>query len=206
MSDYLIKPKTTPRGGILALHAWWGLNDFFKDFCKRLASEGYLVLAPDLYNGMIARDIPEAEKLSGKLKREPASRQIIEAFNQLQEETGKPLGLIGFSLGAYWSLWLVEEKPKDIAATVLFYGARGGKYEKTKSTFLGHFAETDPFVAASGRKKLEKTLKSKGRETTFHVYPDTGHWFFENDRPEYRAEPAELAWQRTLEFLKTYLG
>jgi carboxymethylenebutenolidase len=155
---------------------------------------------------MIARDIPEAKKLSGKLKREPASRQILEALNRLHQDTGKPLGLIGFSLGAYWSLWLVEEKPKDIAATVLFYGARGGKYEKTKSAFLGHFAETDPFVAASGRKKLEKTLKSSGLETTFQVYPGTSHWFFEKDRPEYRAEAAELAWQRTLEFLKTCLG
>ena len=88
MSDYLIQPKTTPRGGILALHAWWGLNDFFKDFCTRLASEGYLVLAPDLYNGMIAWDIPEAKKLSGKLKREPASRQILEALNRLHKDTG----------------------------------------------------------------------------------------------------------------------
>jgi carboxymethylenebutenolidase len=206
MSNYLAEPKTTPRGGILLLHAWWGLNDFIKGFCKRLAKEGYLVLAPDLYNSGIARNIPEAEKLRGKMKREPTSRLILEAANLLRKETGKPVGLMGFSLGAYWALWLVEEKPLDLSATVLFYGTRGGKYEKTKSAFLGHFADKDPFVAASGRKKLEKTLKSEGRETTFHVYPNTTHWFFESDRPEFRAEAAELAWKRTLEFLKTCLG
>ena len=206
MADYLAKPKTALRGGILVLHAWWGLNDFFKDFCNRLANEGYLVLAPDLYNGVIAKTIPEAEKLRTKLKRDTTSKQILEALNYLRSEMKQPVGLIGFSLGAYWGLWLVDEKPKDIAATVLFYGARGGEYTKTKSAFLGHFAETDEFVAASGRKKMEKTLKAAGREVAFHVYPETGHWFFENDRPEYNRQAAELAWQRTIEFLHAHLG
>jgi carboxymethylenebutenolidase len=206
MADYLAKPKTAQRGGILVLHAWWGLNDFFKDFCNRLADEGYLILAPDLYNGAIAKTISEAEKLSEKLKREPASKQITEALKHLRSETEKPVGLIGFSLGAHWGLWLVDEKPKDIAATVLFYGTRGGEYVKTKSAFLGHFAETDEYVSESGRKKLEKTLCGAGRDVAFHVYPKTSHWFFENDRPEYNPQAAELAWQRTLEFLHTQFG
>jgi len=206
MSDYLAKPKTTLIGGILVLHAWWGLNDFFKDFCKRLVKEGYTVLAPDLYNGAIARTIPEAEKLRTKLKREPTSKQILQALKQLQTEVNeKPVGLIGFSLGAYWGLWLLEEGPGVFSATVLFYGTRGGEYAKTKSAFLGHFAEMDEYVSDSGRKKLEKTLKVEGREVQFHVYPDTHHWFFENDRPEYNAQAAQLAWQRTIDFLKTNL-
>ena len=55
MSNYLARPASTPRGGILVLHAWWGLNDFFKGLCDRLAMEGYLILAPDLYDGAIAK-------------------------------------------------------------------------------------------------------------------------------------------------------
>ena len=205
MSDYLVKSKAEVRGGILVLHAWWGLNEFSKEFCNRLANEGYLVLAPDLYNGAIAKTIPEAEKLSGKLKREPTSKQIVEALKQLRNETKQPVGLVGFSLGAYWGLWLVEEKPKDIAATVLFYGARGGDFAQTKSAFIGHFAETDEFVSDSGRKKLEKTLKATSRVIEFHVYPETRHWFFENDRPEFKRQAAELAWQRTIQFLHTHI-
>ncbi|MBI3162625.1 MAG: dienelactone hydrolase family protein, partial [Chloroflexi bacterium] len=193
-------------GGILVLHAWWGLNDFVKNLCNRLATEGYLVLAPDLYNGAIAKTILEAEKLRGKLKRGPTSKQILEALKQLRNETGQPVGLIGFSLGAYWGLWLVEEKPKDIAATVLFYGTRGGDYAKTKSAFLGHFAETDEFVAESGRKKMEKSLDAAGKLVAFHVYPKTRHWFFEDDRPEYNPDAADLAWQRSIEFLHSHLG
>lgn len=206
MSDYLAKPKSAPRGAILVLHAWWGLNDFFKNLCNRLAAEGYVVLAPDLYGGEIAATIAEAEKLSRKLKRDTTSKQILEALKQLRNETKQPVGLIGFSLGAYWALWLVEEKPKSIAATILFYGTRGGDYAITKSAFLGHFAETDEFESESGRKKLEKTLKASGKETAFHVYPKTRHWFMENDRPEYNQPSAELAWQRSIEFLDTHFG
>jgi len=206
MSDYLAKPKSMPRGGILILHAWWGLNDFFKDFCNRLANEGYVALAPDLYDGAIAKTIPEAEKLRAKAKRDKVSKQILQSLKQLQVETDAPIGLMGFSLGAYWALWLLEEKPKVFSASVLFYGTRGGKYEKTKSAFLGHFAETDQYVSDSGRKKLEKTLKAAGRETSFHFYPNTHHWFFENDRPEFNGQAADLAWKRTIEFLKSNLG
>ncbi len=207
MADYLAGPNTTTRGGILVLHAWWGLNDFFKDFSNRLCELGYFVLAPDLYDGAIAKTIPEAEKLRGKFKRDGTSKKILESLKQLQAEIGdKPAGLTGFSMGAHWGLWLVEEKPKAFAATVLFYGVRGGEYARTKSSFLGHFAETDPYVSDAGRKKLEKTLRASGHKTDFYVYPDTQHWFFEKDRPEYQVEAAKLAWQRTVEFLESNMA
>jgi len=207
MSNYLVQPKSKPKGGVLVLHAWRGLNDFFKEFCNGLASEGFVTLAPDLYDGAVAAPIPEAKKLRGKLNKDSTSKQILRSLKQLQTETGEaPIGLIGFSMGAYWSLWLAEEKPKAFAGAVLFYGARGGEYAKTKSAFLGHFAETDEYVADSGRQKLEKTLKKGGNEVLFHVYPNTRHWFFEKDRPEYNPQATELAWKRTTEFLsKTFL-
>ena len=207
MSDYLAKPKSAPLGGILVLHAWWGLNEVIKDFCNRLAKEGYLVLAPDLYGGEIAVTPADAKRLrQKKIKRNPTHKQIFEALKRLKiEARGAPLGLIGFSLGAWLGLWLLDEMPKDIAATVLFYGARGGDFAQTKSAFIGHFAETDEFVSDSGRMKLEKTLKAAGHATEFHVYPETHHWFFENDRPEFKRQAAELAWQRTVQFLHTHI-
>jgi carboxymethylenebutenolidase len=207
MSDYLVTPTSAPRGGILLLHAWWGLNDVFKTLCDRLAAEGYLVLAPDLYHGEIAATIAEAEKMRKKhIKVAATTKQILAAQKQLKAATNAPLGLMGFSLGAYWALWLLEEKPRAFAATVLFYGTRGGDFSKTKSAFLGHYAETDEFVAESGRKKFERTLKAAGKEVAFHVYPNTRHWFFESDRPEYDPTSANLAWERTAQFLQTHLG
>jgi carboxymethylenebutenolidase len=127
-------------------------------------------------------------------------------LKELQAEIpGKAAGLIGFSLGAYWALWLVDEKPKAIAATVLFYGTRGGEYAGTKSAFLGHFAETDEYEPESVIKNFEKTLKAAGKETAFFTYPGTRHWFFENDRPEFDPQAAGLAWNRTIEFLNAHL-
>ncbi len=207
MSDYLAKPASAPRGGLLILHAWWGLNDFFKSLCDKLAKEGYVVLAPDLYDGAVAKTIPEAEKLRKKINKEATPKHVLESLKKLQTESQrKTVGVMGFSLGANWALWLVEEKPKVIAATVLFYGARGGEYAETKSAFLGHFAETDEYVADSGKKKLEKTLNALGKEVSFFTYPGTRHWFFESDRPEHDPQAATLAWERTLEFLKTHLA
>lgn len=207
MSEYLVRPKSTPRGGILVLHPWWGLNEVIKGFCDRLAENGYHVLAVDLYDGKVASTIAEAEKLSGTLIRKKVEPHLVESAERLQSILrGQPIGVVGFSLGAWWSLWLNERLPDRIAATVLFYGARGMKDTRTRSAFLGHFAETDKYVSDSGRKKLEKTLKAAGRDASFHVYPGTGHWFFESDRPEYNAQAADLAWSRTTDFLKTHLS
>ena len=207
MSDYLARPKPSLRGGILVIHAWWGLNGFFENLCDRLAAQGYVALAPDLYDGAVAQTIPEAEKLRDQLKRKTVEARILEALKELQAEVqAKPVGVAGFSLGAYFALGLVEQNPKDIAATILFYGTRGMKDTGTRSAFLGHFAENDEYESASSRKKLEKTLKTAGKETTFHVYPGTRHWFFEDDRPEFDPPAAELAWQRTIAFLKDYLA
>lgn len=208
MDNYLAIPKNECMGGILVLHAWWGLNDFFKAFCDRLSAEGYLVLAPDLYHGATAQTIPEAEKLRGKLKREMVAQEILEALSQLQTHpliANKPVGALGFSLGAYWTLWLAEEKPEALNTVILFYGTRGGEYTRTRAAFLGHFAETDPYTSLSGVRKLEKALKKAGRETAFNIFPGTGHWFCEDDRPEYNPEAASLAWQRTVEFLHAHL-
>ena len=207
MSNYLASPQSSPKAGILLLHAWWGLNDFFKELSDKLANEGYLVIAPDLYDGKIAQTIPEAEKLVSKIKRKNSAELILASLDELKSQPGiEKIGVIGFSMGAFWSMWLNEERPADLSATVLFYGARGGKYLETKSAFCAHFAETDPYESESSKKALEKAFKSGGKTYEFYTYPGTGHWFCENDRPEFNPEAAELAWQRTLAFLKNTLS
>jgi carboxymethylenebutenolidase len=100
---------------------------------------------------------------------------------------------------------LAEQRPDDVAATVLFYGTKRGDFLRARSAFLGHFAETDPYESLPSVRQLERRLVA-GREVTFHVYPKTGHWFFEADRPDaYNAAAAQLAWERTVTFLKCKL-
>jgi carboxymethylenebutenolidase len=203
---YLAEPKIEFKAGVLVLHAWWGLTPFFKSFCDRLAVEGYLALAPDLYDGRTADTIAEAEKLRGQAKRETVIARVMEGWQALASHpAGGALkrGVIGFSLGAFWALWLAEQNPFGLTAVALFYGTRGGEYAQSQAAFLGHFAESDAYVAASGVKKLEKTLHAAGKQVAFYTYPGTGHWFFEsNQSSAYQPEAANLAWERTLDFLQ----
>jgi carboxymethylenebutenolidase len=209
-NSYLALPKSGKGAGVLVLHAWWGLNDFFKDFCQRLAHEGFVALAPDLYHGKTATTISEAKQLRSKMNQKQVSADILSAVEQLRELpaiTGKALGVIGFSLGGYWALWLSLEKPEYIKAVTVFYGTRNADYSQAQAAYLGHFAEADDWVAASGVKKLEKSLRTANRPATFYTYEGTEHWFFEEDRIEaYNAQATQLAWKRTLEFLQTQLG
>jgi len=99
------------------LHAWWGLNDFFRDFCDRLAREGFVVLAPDLFSGKVARTIEQAEQLTSQLNEtEDIPPLVLSAFDELSKHpaiTGNALGTIGFSFGAYWARWLAGKAGID---------------------------------------------------------------------------------------------
>jgi len=209
-NGYLVLPESNKGTGVLVLHAWWGLNDFFKGFCERLAKEGFVVLAPDLYHGRTATTIDEAKQLRSKLNQKQVSTDILSAVEQLlalPAVTSTSLGAIGFSLGGHWALWLSLAKPEFISAVTVFYGTKNADYSQAQAAYLGHFAESDEWVATSGVKKLEKSLRTANRPATFYVYEGTGHWFFEKDRKEaYNAKAAELAWKRTLEFLQKQLG
>jgi carboxymethylenebutenolidase len=88
---YLAVPEGGKGSGVLVLHPWWGLNDTIKKVCDRLAGEGFIACAPDLYHGQIAVTIKETELLSSKLDSEQAKTDIAEAVNLLGERT-KPEG------------------------------------------------------------------------------------------------------------------
>src|SRR5881409_3533470 len=120
---YLSLPKTS-RGGVLVLHAWWGLNDFFKSFCDRLAQEGYTTLAPDLRKGKTARTVEEAKAmLSSANEEETFPPVVLGGLDHLTSKSkGHIFGVIGFSMGAAWALWLSTKRSCEINRVVTFYG------------------------------------------------------------------------------------
>lgn len=209
---YLAAPPAGEGPGVLVLHAWWGLNDTMKAFCRRLAESGFVAFAPDLYHGKVADTIPAAEALGSALDANhlQAKAEIAEATRYLYERVGEAergLAVVGFSLGAYYALDLAAADPEHIRSVVLFYGSGGGDFSGSRATYLGHFAEQDEFEPQSGVDELEAELKRAGRPVTFYRYPGAGHWFFEPDRPQaYNPAAASLAWERTLAFLKRSSG
>ena len=195
--------------GILLLHAWWGLKPFFKQVCDRLAEEGFIVLAPDLRKGQIAQTIEEAEALmqksDGKLVRETvmAAKDYLLHIPHL---TGRTIGVIGFSMGGDLALHVAEQVPDRVGAVALFYGAGDADFSKVQAKVMGHFSDVDEWEDIKWVRAMEEKMKAAGVDVSMHIYPGLPHWFVEEDRPEYDAAGAELAWQRTTEFLKSNLS
>jgi carboxymethylenebutenolidase len=210
-TGYLAIPPSGAGPGVLVLHAWWGLNDTIKDVCDRLAGAGFVAYAPDLFNGRIAQTIPEAEQLSGEADglSEAILANIAAAVDHLWQRAqprDHGLGVIGFSFGAYYALQLSASDPERVSAVVLFYGCGDGDFDKARATYLGHFAEDDPYEPAENVDWLENALRENGRVATFYRYEGVGHWFFEPDRVDAHDETAaNLAWERTLTFLNKTL-
>jgi carboxymethylenebutenolidase len=205
---YQVSPER-PHGKVLVLHAWWGLNDFFKSFADRLASQGFLAMAPDLYDGPVAKSVEEAKALHSKADNQRIEKIVLGAAEYLQSIPSVPerkIGVIGFSMGAALSLELSILKPESVGAVVVFYGTYPIDFSKAQASYLGHYAPGDEWEPDADVRATEEKIRGAGRDVTFHFYPGTKHWFVEENRPvEYNRAAADLAWKRTLEFLNMKL-
>lgn len=205
VAGYLAVPAQTPAPGVIVLHAWWGLNDFFKNLCDRLAAEGFVAFAPDMNKGKVAHTVDEAKEIMSELSYE-GKKAVVDALVDFMrgrpEVRNEPLSLIGFSMGAAWSLVLASDRPQDIGKVVLFYGTQGMDFAPIQAEILGHFSDTDEWEPIDDVRAMEASMKSIGLKADFHTYPNVNHWFFEEDRPEFDPQAAEVAWKRTLEFLR----
>lgn len=207
---FLALPRSGHGRGVLVLHAWWGLNADVKAFCTRLAEAGFVAFAPDLFQGKTAKTATEAEALvrSFEPKEAELKAQLADAANYLSKKSDEPeIAAVGFSFGAPYALYLSNAEPARIRSVVVFYGTGHEEFSKSKASYLGHFAENDKFEPKAGVDRLTKLLRDAGRTATIHTYPGTGHWFFEPSvKQAYDKAAAELAWTRTLRFLRRSLA
>ena len=206
---YLAEPKGGGRG-ILVLHAWWGLNADVKRTCDRLADAGFVAFAPDLFHGKTATTEAEAQALTKAHQSEEAEidAQIAEAAAYLGERTGhEGIAVLGFSFGAYYALSFSNAAPDRVKTVVVYYGTGAEDFGKSKAAYLGHFAERDDFEPKEAVDGLTAILKKAGRPEAIHTYPGTGHWFAEPSVAKaYDKAAADLAWDRTLAFLRETLA
>lgn len=195
------------RAGVVVLHPWWGLNNDVIAYADRFAREGLAVVAPDLFGGSVATTIEDAERLARGADETAVDAIVLVALDHLAERVGPDgkLAVLGFSFGAHWAMWSPTQRDR-VVASVLYYGTTGGSVLNEASVpVLGHFAENDPYESDEWVAEFEGTLRTAGRDVTIHRYPGTGHWFAEPSRDAYRPEAADLAFERTLAFLRQHL-
>ena len=211
ISGYLAVPEHGSGRGVVVLHAWWGLTEPFRQVCDRLAEAGFVAFAPDLYHGKTAATVEEAQALGAALDQDvervrgdiAGAVQVLRHHDATRLANGRgKLALVGFSLGGAYALHLSVTLAEQFAAVVTFYASYPGlDYSGAQAAYLCHFAEEDPFEPAESVAQMEQELQAAGRPVTAHTYPGTTHWFFEANRPEYDAQAARLAWERTIAFL-----
>lgn len=193
--------------GVVVFHAWWGLNDDIVAYADRLAGAGFAVVAPDMFDGQVASTIEEAERLTSAADEAAIDAIALAAVDRLADRRGPTakLAALGFSFGAHWAMWSPAVRD-GLAASVVYYSSTGGSVLTRPSVpVLGHFAENDPYESDEWIAEFESTLRSAGRDVVIHRYPGTGHWFAEPSRDAYRAEAADLAFERTVAFLRNHL-
>jgi carboxymethylenebutenolidase len=204
---YLAGDTVPEAPGVVLLHAWWGRTDDVIAYADRLAEEGFLVLVPDLFDGRTATTPEEAEVLAtaGDEDAEAIDAVVLASVDHVADLTGRPPGIVGFSFGAAWAASAPAQR--DIAASVVYYGTMDGPdLAAGRAPVLGHFAQADPYEPDEGVDAFEGALRDAGRDVVINRYPGTGHWFAEPSQEAYVPDAAELAFQRTVAFLRNRLG
>jgi carboxymethylenebutenolidase len=208
---YLVEPSGVgPHPGIIVIQEWWGLNDHIKDIAGRFASEGYVALAPDLYDGVVTIDATEAGKLMQGLDQEKALKKLDGAIQFLESQPDiKPdkIGVTGFCMGGTYALLLASHN-KSIKASVPFYGdvPTDDILKDLSAPVLFFGGDQDQWINEAKRKRLEAALVNFDKEGEVKIYRGAGHAFFNDTRPDAYDKPAaEDAWKRTTHFFAAYL-
>ena len=210
-SGYLAIPQSGKGPGVVVIQEWWGLVDHIKDVCDRFAAEGFVALAPDLFDGKTTKSPDEAGKLMMALRIDKAEKDLSAAGDYLSTHdstTSKKIGVVGFCMGGALALYTATRNP-NVGACVVFYGGHPNvkpDLPNLQAPVLGLYAERDGFVTPESVRELESKLTSLGKQIEVKIYPNADHAFFNDTRPEvYNAEAAGDAWQRTVEFLRQHL-
>jgi carboxymethylenebutenolidase len=196
--------------GLILVHEWWGLNDHVKDIARRFAEEGYVVLAPDLYDGASTKDPDEAGKLMQGLNSERALEKLNGAVSYLQGlpavDAGR-IGVTGFCMGGTYALLLAAHN-REVKASAPFYGdiPSEGEIKNISAPVLFIGAENDYWITKEKMDRLNEGLRKFGKEGEVKVYPGVGHAFFNDTRPEASdKDAAEDAWKRVTGFFEAKL-
>jgi carboxymethylenebutenolidase len=196
-----------PFPALIVIHEFWGLNDWVKEQGSRLADQGYVALAIDLYRGKVVDTPDAAHELMRGLPPDRAARDLKAAFDFLAAQPNVKkdrIGSIGWCMGGGYALEAAIADP-SLAATVINYGHLStdpADMKKINAPILGSFGGQDRGITPDDVKKFQQAMEQLGKKIDVKIYPDAGHAFENpNNKQGYRAEDAADAWTRTIAFL-----
>ncbi len=201
-----------PIPAIILIHDRWGLNESTQDMSRRLAAEGYIVVAIDLFDGETAASPSPARILEIEVFENPklAADNIRQAYRFLKDTFGAPkVASIGFGFGGGWSLNAAMLLPDELSASVTYYGQVINDQEKlsaVQAPLLGLFAADDRVITAKSVFAFEVTLQALAKEFEIEIYSGVGRGFADPRSERYSAETAALAWSQTLNFLGRHMA
>ena len=211
---YFVAPSDMfePLPAIIMIHEWWGLNDDIRAAADRLAAQGYIVLAVDLFGGKTASDSASARALMLSVVEDPesANTNIRGAFKFVSSVAGAPrVGALGWRFGGTWALNTAMLFPDELDATVIYYAPVTNDEDKLRpvdAPILGHFAGDDVSVKTESVEAFKAALEALRKDFEIQIYAGVGQRFASKSARTYDRTAADDAWNRTLEFLERHLA
>ena len=206
----------TPEGkgpfpALIVIHEWWGLNDWVKEQASKLADQGYVTLAVDLYRGKVAQTPEEAHEIMRGVPEDRAKRDLSAAFRYLKSLSDvkkDKIGAIGWCMGGGYALDVALQEP-TLAADVINYGhlaTDAAALKQINAPILGLFGAQDRGITPDDVHKFEAMLDKLGKKIDVKIYPDAGHAFENpNNKGGYREADAQDAWNKAVAFLESTL-
>lgn len=209
VSGYIAKPiESRDFPGVVMIHEWWGLNDHIRATARQLASEGYIVLAVDLYDGEVATTPERARELTSSLDQARAIKNMKSAVAYLKVNEGiTKIASLGWCFGGAQSLQLALSG-EVLDATIIYYGnlvTDESKLSLINWPVLGVFGDQDAVIPITEVKKFESSLNALGIKNEIYIYSGVGHAFANPSGANYAQEETKDAWEKTVAFLNENL-
>lgn len=209
LSAYRAAPEGQPRGGLVIVQEIFGVNAHIQKVCDGFAADGYVALAPALFDrvergimlGYTQDDLERGRSIRGKVDMDDMVKDVRAAVRALAA-AGLQVGVVGYCMGGTLA-WLAATRIEGVAAAVGYYGGgiAAAVEERPCCPVLLHFGETDASIPAEHYQRVMAGHPA----IPVHLYP-AGHGFNCDERASYHAPSAALARTRTLEFLRRHIG
>jgi carboxymethylenebutenolidase len=224
-TGYLVYPVSSEKGqttnetklpAVIMIHENKGLNDHIKNMANLLAQHGYVVLAADMFNGEVVTEQNDSRRLTQAVRSNPENainnlQAAVEYVSSLPNVDPSRIASMGWCFGGGQSLQLaLNSQDHPLAATIIYYGSAlvtdNSNLSKIKWPVLGVFGDQDRGIPVDKVNEFKATLDEVGVPNEIYIYKGVGHAFANPSGDNYAPEETQDAWEKTLAFLKKYLG